>query len=98
MAIFFEKIRSQYKSSGIIHIILDGAGYNRSDITIDAAIKHNIKLHPLPPYSPTLNPIERLWKVMNEKVRNNRFFKNAKKFEKQFKLSLKIFCQILVIA
>jgi transposase len=34
----------------------------------------NIKLHFLPPYSPNLNPIKRLWKVMNEKVRNNRLF------------------------
>lgn len=35
----------------------------------------------LPPYSPNLNPIQRLWKVMNEKVRNNRFFKSAKDFK-----------------
>ena len=61
-------------------MILDGAGYNRSEATAKAAIKYNIELHPLPPYSPNLNPIERLWKVMNEKVRNNRFFKNAKEF------------------
>ncbi|NQY38343.1 MAG: transposase [Alteromonadaceae bacterium] len=29
-----------------------------------------IKRHYLPPYSPNLNPIERLWKVMNEHARN----------------------------
>lgn len=45
------------------------------------ALKLNIKLHFLPPYSPNLNHIERLWKVMNEKVRNNRFFKGAKDFK-----------------
>ena len=39
-------------------------------------------LHYLPPYSPNLNAIERLWKVMNERVRNNRFFKDAKEFRK----------------
>ncbi len=27
-----------------------------------------------------LNPIERLWKVMNEEVRNNRYFATAKAF------------------
>jgi transposase len=80
IASFFEVVRSQYNSSGTIHMILDGAGYNRSEATAKAAIKYNIELHPLPPYSPNLNPIERLWKVMNEKVRNNRFFKNAKEF------------------
>ncbi len=33
-------------------------------------------------YSPNLNPIERLWKVMNEFFRNNRFFKTAQEFRK----------------
>ncbi|KPU83211.1 hypothetical protein JI57_02045, partial [Psychromonas sp. PRT-SC03] len=33
-----------------------------------------------PPYSPNLNPIERLWKVMNEHARNNRYFATAKAF------------------
>ena len=32
--------------------------------------------------SPNLNPIERLWKVMNENVRNNQFFESAKVFIK----------------
>ncbi|MFO3021785.1 IS630 family transposase, partial [Legionella pneumophila serogroup 1] len=30
---------------------------------------------------PNLNPIERLWRVMNEQVRNNRCFKGAKDFK-----------------
>jgi len=34
----------------------------------------------LPPYSPNLNPIERLWKLMNEMVRNNVVFESAKAF------------------
>jgi len=38
-------------------------------------------LHILPPYSPKLNPIERLWKVMNEEVRNNIVFKSFKDFK-----------------
>jgi len=37
-------------------------------------------LHYLPPYSPNLNPIERLWKVMNEHARNNTYFATAKEF------------------
>uniref|UniRef100_UPI0036DBA212 transposase n=1 Tax=Photorhabdus sp. RM323S TaxID=3342828 RepID=UPI0036DBA212 len=36
--------------------------------------------------SPNLNPIERLWKVMNEHVRNNRYFANKHEFrDKVFK-------------
>lgn len=46
----------------------------------DKAIELNIKLHYLPAYSPNLNPIERLWKVMNEHVRNNKYFATAKEF------------------
>ncbi|PVZ77706.1 hypothetical protein C9426_35560 [Serratia sp. S1B] len=34
----------------------------------------NIQLHYLPPYSPNLNPIEQLWKLMHECARNNRYF------------------------
>ncbi len=39
------------------------------------------KLHILPPYSPNLNPIERVWKLMNEKVRNNEVFPVFEKFK-----------------
>lgn len=78
---FMNKIRSQFKSKQTIHLILDKAGYHRALLVAEHASKLNIKLHFLPPYSPNLNPIERLWKVMNEHVRNNRFFKGAKDFK-----------------
>ena len=39
-------------------------------------------MHYLPLYTPNLNPIERLWKVMNELVRNNRLFKTASEFKR----------------
>jgi len=77
---FMGKIRSQYASK-TVHLILDQAGYHRSLLVAEKAKSLNIKLHFLPPYSPNLNPIERLWKVMNEQARNNRFFKGAKDFK-----------------
>ncbi|HLP35186.1 MAG TPA: transposase, partial [Amoebophilaceae bacterium] len=40
----------------------------------------SIQLHILPPYSPNLNPIERVWKVMNEYARNNKVFPTFKLF------------------
>ena len=55
----------------------NGAGYHKATIVREKAEELNIKLHSLPPYSPNLNPIERLWKVMNEHVRNNKFFHSA---------------------
>lgn len=78
---FMDKIRAQYSTKNTIHLIVDKAGYHRSFLVAEHAEKLNIKLHFLPPYSPNLNPIERLWKVMNEQVRNNRFFKGAKDFK-----------------
>lgn len=77
---FMDKLRCKYEEK-TIHLILDQAGYHRSLLVAEQAEKLNIKLHFLPPYSPNLNPIERLWKVMNEQVRNNRFFKSAKDFK-----------------
>lgn len=77
---FMGKIRSQCDNK-IVHLILDRSGYHRALLVAEKAAELNIKLHFLPPYSPNLNPIERLWKVMNEKTRNNRFFKGAKDFK-----------------
>ena len=39
-------------------VVLDGAGWHRSK---DLVVPENLTLLPLPPYSPELNPIERLW-------------------------------------
>lgn len=76
----FSKLRVKYPDAPKIHIILDNGPYNTSEETKKEAAKYGIVLHFLPPYSPNLNPIERLWKVMNELVRNNRFFSSAKEF------------------
>lgn len=79
---FLEKIKLTYKSNKTIQLVLDGAGYHHSKEVIDKAKKLNITRHYLPPYSPNLNPIERLWKVMNEHARNNRYFATAKEFRR----------------
>ncbi|MDB6096785.1 MAG: hypothetical protein JWM09_1063 [Francisellaceae bacterium] len=60
--------------------MLDQAGYHRCVAVLKAADKLNIKLFYLPDYSPNLNSIERLWKVMNEHARNNKFFRTAEEF------------------
>ncbi len=78
---FMQKVRSNYDATKTIHLILDGAGYHKAKTVAETAQKLNINLHFLPPYSPNLNPIERLWKVMNEKVRNNKFFNNPTEFK-----------------
>ncbi len=42
-----------------------------------------IVMHILPPYIPNLNPIERVWKVANEHVRNNVVFESFSEFKEK---------------
>lgn len=79
----FRKLRAFYPNAPKIHQILDRGPYNMSKETQAAAKKYGIVLHFLPPYSPNLNPIERLWKVMNEQVRNNRVFASVQDFREK---------------
>lgn len=83
IARFFIALRETYPIKQKVHVILDGAGYHRTEQVKTWAYLLNIELHYLPPYSPNLNPIERLWKVMNEQVRNNRYFTSPKVFREE---------------
>jgi transposase len=83
MVEYLDHLKAAYPKAPKIHLILDQGPYNISIVTRDAAKKRGIQLHYLPPYSPNLNPIERLWKVMNEHVRNNRVFESAKEFRRE---------------
>lgn len=87
---FLHQIRKYSKIKGTIHLVLDQAGYHRCAEVVNAAAKLNIKLFYLPPYSPNLNSIERLWKVMNEHARNNRFFRTANEFRQSINNFFKI--------
>ncbi len=63
------------QNKGKIHIILDNAKYYHAQIVKDF-LKTNtrINLHFMPPYSPNLNVIERLWKILKQKVVYNKFY------------------------
>lgn len=77
---FLKKILKNYSKTKKINIIADGAGYHKSKEIQEFIKDKKIKIHILPPYSPNLNPIERLWKIMNEYVRDNKYYKTAKEF------------------
>jgi transposase len=78
IVVFLTRTRDVYQTSGTIHLILDGAGYYRSSLltvtVTETAKKLNVRVHYLPRYSPNLDPIERLWKVMNKYARNSQYF------------------------
>lgn len=52
----------------------------RNDEVYRFAKELGIKLHYLPPYSPNLNPVERIWKLMHEKVRYNKYYGKFSEF------------------
>jgi len=63
-----------------IHVIWDNAGYHRDKGIQEFAKNLGIELHYLPPYSPNLNPIERLWKIMHERVTYNKYYETFSDF------------------
>jgi transposase len=78
---FFKKIEEAYPSKRKIHVFCDNAPYYRNK-----AVKHYLEtskvcLHFLPPYSPNLNPIERLWKWMKERVIYNTYYEHFEDFK-----------------
>jgi len=71
---FLNQLISANSSAKVIHLIWDNAGYHRSKEIVSFVRDTKIKLHYLPPYSPNLNPIERLWKIMHEQVTYNHYY------------------------
>ncbi len=77
----FQKLDLQYPNAKRIIIICDNARYYRSQ-QVSEYLKHSrIELKFLPPYSPNLNLIERLWKFMNKKIRNNKYYAKFLEFK-----------------
>lgn len=71
---FLNRLRGSHRSGHRIHLILDNVSYQKSKKVRSFAESLNITLHYLPPYSPNLNPIERLWKIMHEHVTYNQYY------------------------
>jgi transposase len=63
-----------------IHVICDNGRANKNKAVDEYLKASRIEIHYLPPYSPNLNPIERLWKVMREMTTYNRCYSNFKEF------------------
>ena len=51
----------------------------------------NIELLYLPPYSPNLNLIERLWRYFKKKVMKNKYYEDYASFEKDVDLFFQTF-------
>jgi transposase len=85
MQIFIDEIALRYPDDRIV-MVLDGAGWHRAD---DITVPKNIRLLPLPPYSPELNPVENIWEELREKNFDNKVFASLDALEEQLLHSLK---------
>jgi transposase len=85
MQIFLNEVSARHQDEHIV-MVIDGAGWHRSD-----ALKAppNIYLLKLPPYAPELNPIEHVWDELREKFFHNRVFKSLDALEEHLTQALK---------
>ena len=74
--IFLRKLIRHRKRSGKMVIILDNARYHHAVLLSELLSKSRktMRFDFLPPYSPDLNPIERVWKFLRKKCTHNQYF------------------------
>lgn len=76
-----ENIRRKQKR-GKVYLILDNASHHHARAVGRWLFHHpRFKLVFLPPYSPNLNPIERLWRFFHQRVTANRYFETFEEFK-----------------
>jgi transposase len=75
----FNEIIKQNPDSEIT-LVMDNARYQRNKFVQETAAEYGIELLFLPPYSPNLNLIERLWKLTKKRCLTNRYYEDFDKF------------------
>lgn len=64
MRVFLNHVAASRPPDVHVLMVLDGAGWHQSKAL---AVPENITLAILPPYSPELNPVERVWLYLRER-------------------------------
>ena len=74
--LFLHKLLKHRKRSGKMVVILDNARYHHAKKLKPLIHKYRkvLRLDYLPPYSPKLNPIERVWKLLRKNCTHNQYF------------------------
>ena len=73
MNVFLEEMTKDLESIDI-YLVMDGAGWHKSK---SLKIPNNVNIIYLPPYSPELNPVERLWLYIKQNTIKNRIYDNV---------------------
>jgi hypothetical protein len=69
MGVFLAKLSRAVPAGAHAALVLDGAGWHVSD---DLVVPANLTLIHLPPYSPELNPVERVWEYLRDRWLSHR--------------------------
>ena len=69
MAVFLARFARELEPGAHAALILDRAGWH---VARGLAVPANVTLVPLPPYSPELNPVERVWLYLRERFLSHR--------------------------
>lgn len=77
MSLYLRELAKEFDGKKII-LVVDGAGWHKSK---DLIVPSNIELVYLPPYSPELNPIERLWLYIKKVTIRNRIYETIEDLE-----------------
>lgn len=71
MQVFLDRFAAQLPARTHAALLLDGAGWHTA---LDLKVPDNVSLIRLPPYSPQLNPVERVWLYLRERFLSLRLF------------------------
>jgi transposase len=78
----YKKLEALHPEAKNSYVICDNARYYKNKVLNENLQGSKIKQVFLPPYSPNLNLIERLWKFMRKKVMNHHFYRRFDDFKK----------------
>ena len=73
MQIFLDGFAEEIAKDEHVALVLDQAGWHGAGALV---VPDNITLVPLPPYSPELNPVERVWLYLKERFLSHRLLAN----------------------
>lgn len=77
MNLFLREMSKFYKDDEMV-IVMDGAGWHKSKKLITPS---NMTILHLPPYSPELNPVERLWQHIKSNTIRNKIYDSLDSLE-----------------
>jgi hypothetical protein len=69
MQVFLDHFATTIAPDAQVALVLDGAGWHGAR---DLVVPPNISPIPLPPYAPELNPVERVWLHLRERLLSHR--------------------------